>query len=249
MATSYNGWPASSSPSSIGVVPFGDQYGLPFPGGVRTGDVYTVLGYVAVQLHNRVEKAIGGWTWGYDYRPNVNNPTQLSNHASATAIDWNAPNHPNGARGTFTSAQVAVIRQILAEVGNSVRWGGDYSGTPDEMHFEINVNASTLAGVAAKINGGITPTPPNPGPSPIPPGTWNEDESDMIVGQDQKTGRIWLVSGNTKLEFPTGGGSNPNSPGKGNLYADLICAMTGQPALVAMNNDVLTRIPTKRNPD
>jgi hypothetical protein len=162
MATSYNGWPASPDKNAINVVAFGDSLGFPFPGGVRSGDPFTVLGYVAKQLHYRVEPCISGWCWGYNYRANVNNPTTLSCHASATAIDYNAPNHPNGVRGTWTSAQVGEVRKILAEAEGSIQWGEDYSGTVDGMHFEVIVNAGTLAGVASRLPtiGPPAPTPP-----------------------------------------------------------------------------------------
>jgi len=177
MATSYNGWPASQNPAEINIVKFGDKYGFPFPGGARGGDVHTVLGYVATQLHKRVEPCISGWCWGYNYRANVNNPSTLSCHSSGTAIDWNAPNHPNGARNTFTSGQVGVIRQILAEVQGAVQWGGDYTGTRDEMHFEIIVNAKTLAPIAASLAGGGTGT-----------GDWfdmaTEEDLRRIVGEE-----------------------------------------------------------------
>ena len=153
MATSYNGWPASDDKASIGVVS-NDV----FPGGAKAGDVTTVLGYVARQLHARVEPCIDGWNWGYTYKANVNNPSQLSCHASGTAIDWNAPDHPNGSSGTFTAAQVTTIYTILAEVEGAVSWLQGY----DEMHFEICVSASTLAGVAARLGGSKPPPPKGP---------------------------------------------------------------------------------------
>lgn len=156
---SYNGWPASDDPNAINIEKFGDPYGVPFPGGVRGGDVKKVLGYVASQLHYRVEPCVSGWDWGYQYRANVNNPSSLSCHASGTAIDYNAPNHPNGAWGTFTNEQVATIYDILAEVGGAVQWGGDYTGTVDEMHFEIIVDADYLAVVAASLPNGVDPAP------------------------------------------------------------------------------------------
>lgn len=164
--TSYNGWPCDSYPAAINVQPFGDNYGVPFPGGVVAGDVATVLGYVAYQLHTRVEECVAGWDWGYEYRENVNNPGSMSCHASGTAIDYNAPNHPNGAGGTFSNEQVATIHDILVEVGGAVQWGGDYTGTLDEMHFEIIVDATYLHQVAQSI-GGITPAP-EPEPEDIP---------------------------------------------------------------------------------
>jgi D-alanyl-D-alanine carboxypeptidase len=177
METSYNGWPASPDKAAINIQPFGDAYGCPFPGGVKGGDVATVLAYVCTQLHNRVEPAVAGWLWGYSYRANVNNPSVLSCHSSGTAVDWNAPDHPNGAQGTFSDDQVGTIYSILAEVQGAVQWGGDYSGTVDEMHFEIIVDAGTLANVAVSL--------PSSGPAPIPEPPPDEDEDDdmkpMIV--------------------------------------------------------------------
>ena len=154
---SYNGWPANSDKGAIGVV--ASEW---FPGGVKAGDVTTVLGYVARQLDARVEPIVGGWCWGYTYKQNVNNPSSLSCHASGTAIDYNAPDHPNGSGGTFTDAQVGTIYAILDEVQGAVDWLEGY----DEMHFEIAVNASDLAQVAATLGGGGGPAP---GPEPEPP--------------------------------------------------------------------------------
>jgi hypothetical protein len=148
--TSYNGWPASDDRNAINVEPFGDAVGFPFPGGVRADDVTTVLGYVATQLHNRVEPCVSGWCWGYTYKQNVNNPSQLSCHASGTAIDWCAPLHPNGSSGTFTDAQVGTIYAILDEVSGAVNWLEGY----DEMHFEICVDAAALADIAAQLPAG-----------------------------------------------------------------------------------------------
>jgi hypothetical protein len=142
------------------VEPFGDAVGLPFPGGVKAGDVATVLGYVATQLHHRVEACVAGWDWGYTFKANVNNPSQLSCHASGTAIDYNAPLHSNGSSGTFTDAQVGTIYAILNEVQGAVDWLEGY----DEMHFEISVDGGTLARIAATL-----PTGGAPAPEPAPP--------------------------------------------------------------------------------
>ena len=158
---SYNGWSASTSLPTRPLVVAGE----PFMPGVRDNDdVFTVLQYVAVQLHARVEPIVAaGWhqadDWGYSYRPNRNDPNSLSNHSSGTAFDYNATRHPNGVptRNTWSSAQIDVVHTILAEVAHAVRWGGDYTGTPDSMHFEINVNAATLAGVAARVREGDDP--------------------------------------------------------------------------------------------
>jgi hypothetical protein len=148
MATSQNGWSAGD-PSVLDKA-FAVA-GAAFPGGVRRGDVAAVLGYVAAQIHTRVEPLVSGWCWGYNYREVKGSNTSLSNHASGTAIDCNAPSHPLGVRGTFTTAQRAEIHNILAEAGNVVRWGGDYTGRVDEMHFEINAGAAAVKAVADRL--------------------------------------------------------------------------------------------------
>ncbi len=134
-----------------------------FPAGVRAGDVYTVLRYVAVQFNATVEALYSPGCWGHNYRE-ISGSTSLSNHASGTAIDCNAPDHPLGAAGTFSAAQVSAIRTILTRCNGVVRWGGDYSSRKDEMHFEINVapGDSRLPALAASLGGGGgTPTPPS----------------------------------------------------------------------------------------
>ncbi len=148
MTTSYNGWPASTNAAAIGIDKGARARGstIAFPPGVKGGDVEVVLMYVAGELHRRVEPA-GEGCWGYNYRKN-RNANNLSCHASGTAFDWNAPKHPNGKGGTFSPAKVKVIRAILAEVGGVVKWGGDFGGTKDEMHFEIHGDAAAVKKVA-----------------------------------------------------------------------------------------------------
>lgn len=150
MATSQNGWPASPD------LPLRDLRvgGAEFVPGIRDhDDVAIVLGYVAREFHQRVESLAAGWCWGFSFRENRNDPNSLSNHSSGTAIDCNAPRHPNGVptAETFTPAQIAIVHQILDEVDHVVRWGGDFRTTPDAMHFEINADEAAVAVVAARI--------------------------------------------------------------------------------------------------
>jgi hypothetical protein len=101
-------------------------------------------------------------------------PQSLSCHASATAIDYNAPLHPNGSGGTFTDAQVGEIYAILDEVQGAVDWLEGY----DEMHFEIAVDAATLAIIAASLPSGA-----GPAPEPEPPKEWDELATQQEVMQ------------------------------------------------------------------
>ena len=173
---SYNGWPASDNKAAINIQPFGDAVGLPFPGGVKGGDVTTVMAYLCTQFHYRVEPVVSGWDWGYTYKQKVNNPSSLSCHASGTAVDLNAPDHPNGSSGTFTDAQVGEIYAILYELQGGVDWLEGY----DEMHFEIAVSAWTLANIAAQLPAGGTTPPDN--------SDWfemaTEDDLRRIVGEE-----------------------------------------------------------------
>ncbi|RSM66622.1 hypothetical protein DMH03_05835 [Amycolatopsis sp. WAC 01376] len=157
MAVSQNGWPVNP-PRSSRTVP-GTNVRIV----VADGPAGDVLMYVLSQFDKRVEDLDqGADDWGYANRP-IRGGTATSNHASATAADANATRHPLGKRGTFTGPQVAEIHRILSEVDNVVRWGGDYSGRADEMHFEINAPHSRVAVVAARLNGGGNTSPPDSG--------------------------------------------------------------------------------------
>jgi hypothetical protein len=76
--------------------------------------------------------------WSYAER-DIRGSDTVSNHASGTAIDLNALTHPMGVRGTFSHKwKVARIHYVLRfRYHGCIRWGGDYEGRPDEMHFEI----------------------------------------------------------------------------------------------------------------
>ena len=139
-ATSQNGWPALKS-GAIDLDPGSKRALQP---GVLDGDVAVILNYVAGRFHEEVEPVYIPGSWGHNYRP-ITNGSAYSNHASGTAIDLNAPAHPYGASGTFSSGEQSAIRAILDDCNGVIRWGGDYSGTKDEMHFEINVGPSSSA--------------------------------------------------------------------------------------------------------
>lgn len=150
---SQNGWPVNPARSSRTI-----------PGSsvrvtVADGPAGDVLMYVLEQVDRRVEdvdlKSTRGEfdDWGYAPR-NVRGSSAVSNHASATAVDVNATRHPLSAVGTFSREQVDEIHQILAEVDNVVRWGGDYSGRKDEMHFEIVGTLTQVQRVADRLRDG-----------------------------------------------------------------------------------------------
>ncbi|WP_372672963.1 M15 family metallopeptidase [Amycolatopsis kentuckyensis] len=147
MTTSQNGFSAPISPA---------RYNL--PGGavsLRSGPTGALLAWVGQQFHALVEPLVWPGCWGYAYR-DIRGATQLSNHASGTALDLNAPKHPldTNPSANFTAAQIAAIRNIVARTEGCVRWGGDYTGRKDPMHFEINASEARCAAVLAKLTAG-----------------------------------------------------------------------------------------------
>ena len=149
-ATSQNGWPV------IGA--YGDSRLKALPhitGDVLAGDVWTVLDWLCRRFDAEVEAITRGDSWGYAPRTIIGS-TVTSNHASGTAVDLNASRHPLGKTGTFSTAQVAAIRKIVADSNGVLRWGGDYSGRKDEMHFELQLqsngnNPAKVAALAARV--------------------------------------------------------------------------------------------------
>jgi len=132
---------------------------------LRKGDVSVVLLHFARWYDQNIEPLTKTDTGGYNPK-NIEGTNVLSNHASGTAADLRWNKHPMGKKGTFTAAQAKKIRAQLKFYEGVIRWGGDYSGRIDEMHYEINKNASEVARIAKKCKG-VT-TPPKP-PTPKPP--------------------------------------------------------------------------------
>ena len=191
MVASYNGWSAAPGGAGLGVKKL-IVNDIEVAGGVRGGPVYTVMRYVAEQFNKRVERLYDPGCWGGYYKNSANSAFLLSCHASWTAIDLNAPDHPNGKRGTFNASQVREIRAIQSEVGGVVYWGGDRwgDGVYDEMHFEIatGVTEAQVATVAARLTA-------KPQPTPEPE---EEDEDMACLLQAQNDPKVYLVAGGTK---------------------------------------------------
>jgi hypothetical protein len=142
MPTSQNGYPANN-PALVSsrFVP-GTARKLT----VRNGPAGDLLLWVAGQFDEFVEDIEQGILddWGYAERPIRGSTTELSNHASGTAIDLNATAHPLATDPVrnFTRAEIDAIHAIIGRTQGCVRWGGDYTGRKDGMHFEINDGVS-----------------------------------------------------------------------------------------------------------
>jgi hypothetical protein len=152
VVTSQNGWPANDRSVIASYTIPGSTRKV----ALRKGDASVLLLDIAAWIHHNVEPVDDGQLddWGYAERNIRGSSTTLSNHASGTAVDLNALKHPLGVRRSWTDAQASKIRDRLRLYGGVVRWGGDYDGRIDEMHFELNASPNAVAKVADRIRGG-----------------------------------------------------------------------------------------------
>jgi hypothetical protein len=149
MLKSYNGYPASKDPDEIRITSY------PVKGTSRklkcAESVGPLLAAFAAEFHTLIEPIDQGTfdDWGYAFRMVRGSTDRLSCHSSGTAIDLNATKHPLGKVGTFPAEKVPMIRALAKKYG--LKWGGDYKGRADEMHFEVEVNTAKAKALIATL--------------------------------------------------------------------------------------------------
>lgn len=161
--TSQNGWSANDRSVIASYTVPGTKRKL----ALRKGDVSVVLLDFAAWFHANIEKIDVGQLddWGYAERPIRGSSTTLSNHASGTAMDLDALSHQLGRYNTYPAAKIALIEKKLKEYKGVIRWGHDYSGRKDEMHFEINAGPAAVKAQADRIR---AKNAPKRTPAPVP---------------------------------------------------------------------------------
>ncbi|WP_062014044.1 hypothetical protein [Streptomyces hygroscopicus] len=140
----------------------GDIASRPVPGtglnvSVRKGDIATVLVHVIRRFHYEVDtlglhgepNPIEGWM-----APSAVRDSRLpeANQASGTAVVIRPGSYPPGVRGSFTTGQQLIIRDIIADTEGVVRWGGEdrraYEGL---FYLTVPPGDARLERVAAKV--------------------------------------------------------------------------------------------------
>lgn len=145
MKLSHNGWPVIQS-SRVGL------WQLPaVTGQVKAGPVWVVLNWLAQEYIRLVEPIDRAQSWGWAFRKIVGGSSQYSNHASGTAVDFNAVKHPfrTSASQNMTADQIKACRQILDDAGGVLRWLDGH----DPMHWEIapKVTAAQVEAFANRL--------------------------------------------------------------------------------------------------
>lgn len=187
MAVSRLGWDLLE-PSSSRLVSF-----KWITGKVRKGDGETILDYLCQRFNSEVEPIVKGWSWGYAKRDVREASGIPSEHQTGFAIDVNAPIHGLGLVGTFSKSDEAAIQRILNDLDGTVRWGGNYAGRKDEMHFELQGGVAKLKRVADKIRAGaignVKPTGSTSKPKPAPKPTSKRPTDYANLATDGKFGK------------------------------------------------------------
>lgn len=120
---------------------------------LRKGAAGFLLTCVAAWFHEHIERIdVGTYDdWGWAVRPIRGQTSGYSNHASGTAEDLNSTSHPRGVKGTFSVTEKAEVHKHLKRYAGVIRWGEDYSGTVDGMHFECNAGRAAVVAVFVKM--------------------------------------------------------------------------------------------------
>jgi hypothetical protein len=125
---------------------------LEVPGGVLP--VHPALAPIfhdlAHQYHATVEPLEWPGCWGWAGR-NIAGTSTPSRHWLGTAIDLNAPKHPQGVAvsRTFTRAEMTACARLEARYGGLIEWGGTWAlPDTDGMHWQL-ADGVTFAQVTA----------------------------------------------------------------------------------------------------
>jgi hypothetical protein len=152
MPVSQNGYPANDR-SSITTYTIGKGCRV----ALRAGSAGAMLKHLADWFDAHIKDVDPGERddWGYAERKIRGSSTTLSNHASGTALDVNATQWPLGSDPSvyLSAEQIAAVRRRLKLYQGCIRWGGDYTGRKDPMHFEINRDQATVDRVWKEIQG------------------------------------------------------------------------------------------------
>jgi D-alanyl-D-alanine carboxypeptidase len=90
--------------------------------------------------------------WSYNCRK-ISGSTSWSNHAWGLAVDLNSLTNPM--RSPLTTDMPQWVRDEAYLLGKyGLRWGGEYSGTPDPMHYEFMLTPAEADRIARELREG-----------------------------------------------------------------------------------------------
>ena len=153
---------------------------------------------------------------GYNYRRNRNNPSVWSEHAFGNAIDINPDTNPNST--TFQTDMPSNIRDIAHKHG--LKWGGDFHGHKDTMHFEYNSEIDRSQGTDRPPQ--ATHAPQNAAPSGRANENFTRENADALRESAKRIGTTPEDLA-TVIDYESAGSFSPNKwGGRGGNYMGLI---------------------------
>jgi D-alanyl-D-alanine carboxypeptidase/Putative peptidoglycan binding domain len=135
------GWPHPRTDRIVTAVCGGNAVRLP----VRA-EIAPLVRRLVAELEEHHPAFRAGWCWGFANRA-IRGSTRPSNHSWGLAIDLDAPANPMTTDPAAHHTIGSYATGIAARYG--FRWGGDYRGRKDFMHFEFlgtPADAAALAG-------------------------------------------------------------------------------------------------------
>lgn len=160
---------------------------------LRKGDVSVVLLDYLRRYNVEVEPLahVPQDLWGYAERTIRGSSTELSNHASGSAVDCRATRHGLGTTGTFTAGELRALDALLHSYGGVIRHGKDYVGRKDPMHAEIVGTPAQVKTVADRIRSGSSPIPSPEDDLKDDERAWLAALYDQVTGQNFKGWPTW----------------------------------------------------------
>jgi hypothetical protein len=153
-ADSANGWDMETAADKGGSIATRPVPGTPVTGlQIRLGAPETVLVHLVRRFHYEIAELQPGEAVGWTAPKGLRGPAR--NLASGTAVRIRPGHYPPGAKGGYFPLELAVLRDILAELDGVVRWGGD-DRTVDEALFYLAVGPDDkrLTAVAERLRAG-----------------------------------------------------------------------------------------------
>jgi hypothetical protein len=124
------GWPNCQDNRITSFAFEGKLGAVAFPAGLRT-EIVDLISHLLTETEDRGYLLHPGWCWGFGCRA-IRGANVPSNHSWGLAVDINAPANP---LGSTTSDMPSWIGPLWNQYG--FRWGGNYHGRLDNMHFEF----------------------------------------------------------------------------------------------------------------
>jgi hypothetical protein len=151
---SANGWGLENAADQGGSIASRPVPGTPVKDlQVRLGSPETVLVHLVRRFHYEIAELQPGEVVGWTAPKGLRGPARCL--ASGTAVRVRPGHYPPGARGGYFPLELAVLRDILAELDGVVRWGGDDRAVDEALFYlAVGPDDTRLAAVAERLRVG-----------------------------------------------------------------------------------------------